>query len=105
AALLLPAIQGALRRTQLVKEGDDLRGLSTALEDFKAKYGIYPPSRIRLRENTKYDPNDPFDAHSVKYLKQIWPSLIFPNANQCILWCKDSPLKTEKTLVFDSTAG
>src|SRR4051794_40919094 len=61
AALLLPAIQSALRRAQLVKEVDDMRGLSAALEDFKARHGIYPPSRIRLRENTKYDPNDPFD--------------------------------------------
>ena len=48
--------------------------LQAGLDAFKSKYGVYPPSRVRLREGTAYNTNEGFDAHSLKVLKQIWPS-------------------------------
>src|SRR6476619_7558107 len=68
AALLLPAVMGALRSKELVQQTDDMGKLTAALEAFKSRYGMYPPSRIRLREGTPYNLNEGFDAHSVKML-------------------------------------
>jgi general secretion pathway protein G len=110
ASLLLPAVRGAMIRANIAKQVDDMGRLTSALEAFKARYGIYPPSRIRLRESTAYNLNEGFDAHSVKYLKRIWPSLALPTysgtagdamgqnaptvptANR-FLWCADTPQK------------
>jgi len=110
AALLLPAVMGALRSKELVQQTDDMGKLTAALEAFKSRYGMYPPSRIRLREGTPYNLNEGFDAHSVKMLKLIWPSINpvtvngaagDPNTTELVaaqngrrfLWCVDFPGK------------
>lgn len=111
AALLLPAIQGAFRQAKLTQQIDDMSRLTAALEAFKNRYGVYPPSRIRLREGTRYNQAEGFDAHSAKWLKRIWPTLrlqtetVAVGANTAIpstgniatttrfLWCVDQPNK------------
>lgn len=95
AALLLPAINGALQRGRIVAEYNEITQLSLALQEFKNKYGVYPPSRIRLREGSSYDPDNAFDAHSIKWLKRVWPDLQLPSDTNWIIWCKDDPDETE----------
>jgi prepilin-type N-terminal cleavage/methylation domain-containing protein len=112
AALLLPAVMSGFRQAGLVQQVDDMGKLQAGLDAFKAKYGVYPPSRVRLRENTPYNTNEGFDAHSLKVLKQIWPSFNpetvagpvgDPNTTSpyplndprrhVYLWCCDNPNK------------
>src|SRR5271157_699400 len=50
-ALLLPAINGALRTAKNAAVGGEINQLAQALASFKAKYGDYPPSRIYLSED------------------------------------------------------
>lgn len=75
AGLTLPAINGALKKARLAETIQDMVAIGHALEKFKAKYGIYPPSRIRLRENSTYSMQDAFDQHSIRYLRRIWPNI------------------------------
>jgi len=49
---------------------NDIQQLAMALETFKAKYGIYPPSRILLSNDGKQ-----IDRESLAYLLAIWPRL------------------------------
>ena len=53
-ALLLPALNGALRTAKNAAVGGEINQLAQALASFKAKYGDYPPSRIYLAENGDY---------------------------------------------------
>src|SRR5208337_1860788 len=53
-ALLLPAINGALRTAKNAAVGGEINQLAQALASFKARYGDYPPSRIYLAENGDY---------------------------------------------------
>jgi general secretion pathway protein G len=53
-ALLLPAINGALRTAKNAAVGSEINQLAQALASFKAKYGDYPPSRVLLAEDGDY---------------------------------------------------
>lgn len=55
AALLLPAITGAQRTARNAAVSSDINTLAQALAAFKEKYGDYPPSRLMISENGKYD--------------------------------------------------
>lgn len=82
-ALLLPAINGALKRGKETQQVNEISQLSLALESFKEKYGVYPPSRIRLRENSVYHLNSghddyEIDSSSVQYLTRIFPNIKLP---------------------------
>src|SRR4051812_38947291 len=68
AALLLPAVRNAFTTAKGVQQVDDMGKLQAGLDAFKSRYGIYPPSRIRLREGTAYNTSEGFDAHSLKML-------------------------------------
>ena len=57
-ALLLPAINGAVQAARNASVSAEIVQLSTALEDFKSKYGEYPPSRIILSESGVYNVTD-----------------------------------------------
>jgi hypothetical protein len=48
----------------------EIRWLTVAVENFKTKFGVYPPSRILLGN----DPNQ-IDRESLAYLRAIWPRL------------------------------
>jgi prepilin-type N-terminal cleavage/methylation domain-containing protein len=53
-ALLLPAINGALRTSREAAVSAEINALGQALAQFKSTYGDYPPSRIYLAENGDY---------------------------------------------------
>lgn len=50
-ALLLPAINAAMKSAKNAAVGAEINSMASALAAFKAKYGIYPPSRVYLAEN------------------------------------------------------
>jgi general secretion pathway protein G len=86
AGLLLGAVLVVRGRVRVVQQVAEITQLDLALTKFKEKYGIFPPSRIRLREwdfraatpaagSTAYVQTDPFDQHSITYLRRIWPSI------------------------------
>ncbi len=54
-ALLLPALNGALRTAKNAAVGGEINQLAQALASFKARYGDYPPSRILLAEDGNYN--------------------------------------------------
>ncbi|HKM52736.1 MAG TPA: prepilin-type N-terminal cleavage/methylation domain-containing protein, partial [Isosphaeraceae bacterium] len=58
-ALLLPAINGAVRTAKNAAVGGEINQLAQALASFKAKYGDYPPSRIYLSEDGNLMPAVP----------------------------------------------
>ena len=53
-ALLLPAINGAIRTAKKAAVSAEINQLAQALASFKSKYGDYPPSRVYLAENGDY---------------------------------------------------
>lgn len=73
--LLPPLISSAIRFPPVPSPYREINILCLTLDAFKQSYGIYPPSRIRLRENSTYCLNDEFDRHSYAYLKRIWPQM------------------------------
>jgi prepilin-type N-terminal cleavage/methylation domain-containing protein len=53
-ALLVPALAAAVRTAKTAQVSAEVTNLSTALADFKNKFGDYPPSRIILINNGNY---------------------------------------------------
>jgi general secretion pathway protein G len=53
-ALLLPALNSAIRTARTAAVGSEINQLAQALAAFKAKYGIYPPSRVYLAEDGNF---------------------------------------------------
>ncbi len=62
-ALLLPALNGALRTSRNAAVGSEINQLAQALNAFKAKYGDYPPSRVYLPENGFFPVTSTQSAH------------------------------------------
>jgi general secretion pathway protein G len=56
-ALLLPALNGALKTAKNAAVGAEINQLAQALASFKTRYGDYPPSRIYLSEDGNLQPN------------------------------------------------
>lgn len=110
ATLLLRVVGMVRGRAEVAKETNDVQQLAMAMQAFKDRFGIYPPSRIRLRENTAYLNTDPLDQLSVQYLQRVWPNIQIATAAsitnlaepQCILWCKDD---LQKVAAAGSTPG
>jgi general secretion pathway protein G len=81
AGLLTGAAMRAFGSARRVQARVEIDQLSVALETFKNRYGVYPPSRIKLSETGNYNANNQFDADSLFYLQKIAPRLSF-NATQ-----------------------
>jgi prepilin-type N-terminal cleavage/methylation domain-containing protein len=91
--LLLSAVIQLLSWQDVIQNRKDVDDLNKAVEDFKTKYNVYPPSYIVLSNDPKqYDPNNPLglpaqqyqlNQDSAKYLRQIWPKL---DLTQSIDW-------------------
>jgi prepilin-type N-terminal cleavage/methylation domain-containing protein len=78
AALLLPAIQGAIRTAREAAVTAEINGMVQALAQFKSTYGDFPPSRIVLSENGDYTPKTlggfaALGPRSTSYLRRFWP--------------------------------
>jgi prepilin-type N-terminal cleavage/methylation domain-containing protein len=54
AALLLPAINGAVRRARDASVNSEINLMAQAMASFKSTYGDYPPSRVLLVESGDY---------------------------------------------------
>jgi hypothetical protein len=68
---MLPGAPSPQRRTAF-----EIRQLSLAVECFRAKFGMYPPSRIKLCERLEdYDRQSAFDEESIGFIHRIWPRI------------------------------
>jgi prepilin-type N-terminal cleavage/methylation domain-containing protein len=80
AILMSLVTAGVIKYLQYIPQTqtvNDIRQLSVGIENFKTKYGVYPPSSIFLSNN----PNDyPPGSPSLAYLYAIWPRLKFADA-------------------------
>src|SRR5438874_7049905 len=70
-SLLSASVWKALATANRVKNQSEINQIAVAVENFKAKFGIYPPSRIVLCEQLDlYNPADPLHADSLAFLQQ-----------------------------------
>jgi prepilin-type N-terminal cleavage/methylation domain-containing protein len=89
--ILVPVIAGAFRNAKQAAEVVEINSLVTALQQFKDRYGHYPPSQIILKEDGDYIVGaGPFllpsasgqdtavfvEDLSVQYLRYFWPELV-----------------------------
>jgi prepilin-type N-terminal cleavage/methylation domain-containing protein len=84
AAFLLPAIQGVIGTGRVAAVRNEISQLEAAIANFKAKYGVEPPSFIRLYESGTGDPswetdtsNDALRLTSRAIIQRIWPNFDF----------------------------
>src|SRR5438105_3304780 len=83
-SLLSAAVWKALATSSRVRNQNEISQLAVAVENFKAKFGIYPPSRIILCEQYDYyfqgnnrgnAPKSPLHQDSILFLQQMWPRI------------------------------
>jgi general secretion pathway protein G len=103
AALLLPAIGAAVRNANNARVSAEINQMVQALNDFKVKYGDFPPSRIILSETGNYNSTalsglspqttnavdqttTALTARSLSFLRKFWPrfqtsttAAVYPN--------------------------
>lgn len=71
-ALLMPVLSSLLGRGDEAAVSAEMTQLNQALAAFKAKFGDYPPSYIKIPKQ-----GDPWDAKSRAAIKAIWPQFDF----------------------------
>ena len=71
-ALLLPAVNSTIRRVRVGRVVTEIKDLEASLANFKAKFGMYPPSRLRLYERSSQN-----EAETRAVLRRIWPQFAF----------------------------
>jgi prepilin-type N-terminal cleavage/methylation domain-containing protein len=74
-ALIASAVGRALGKANQTKCANEISQLATALENFKTKYGAYPPSRIRICERRGYYGATQFDLDSISFIQQMFPRI------------------------------
>src|ERR1700730_7394489 len=88
-SLVTAAVMRALAKGRETQNRIEIGQLETALEQFKTRFGVYPPSRLKLCENRNwYDlstttnpvtgqivPNNQVDTDSVQFLMTMFPRL------------------------------
>ena len=72
AGLLLTALGGVQGTARVAEVKSDISKLEAGLENFKTRYGVYPPSSISFYE----DPTQ-WDAKSRSILSRLWPRFNF----------------------------
>src|SRR5262245_35106593 len=75
--LLLAAVMRVLLVPVETQNRRDVDMLGEKVEEFKTKYGVYPPSAILLSNDPTVYATDPWGPASVKYLNQIWHKIDF----------------------------
>ncbi len=93
-ALLLPAIFGAMTRVRVAQVKTEISDMEAALSNFKAKFGMHPPSKIKLSA-----PGNPWDARSRAFIRRIWPQFDFATSGGGG-WTSDAVLTGPECLVF-----
>ncbi len=76
AGILIVAVFPLLRKGPDLQDVSDIQQLQAAVNNFKATYKSYPPSKIRLRANAAdYVATDALDLESLGYINQFWPRM------------------------------
>ncbi|MBI3409454.1 MAG: type II secretion system protein [Planctomycetes bacterium] len=74
--LLAAGIIPLLSKGPEITTVNEIRQLEIAVQNFKNKYHVWPPSKIRLYPNyTDYNLANPNDAESLAYINQLWPRI------------------------------
>lgn len=76
-AFLLPAISGVRKNARIAQVRAEISALESGIVSFKQKYGVDPPSRLRLYEAAAGWTGD---ADSRGKIRQIWPQFDFTMA-------------------------
>lgn len=85
-ALLIPAISSVRQTAQVGQVRTEISALTTAMEDFKATFGIYPPSSLTIYEaaddGNPEPPDDPAadwgdNPESRALIRRLWPQFDF----------------------------
>jgi prepilin-type N-terminal cleavage/methylation domain-containing protein len=87
--LLVSALFMGLLKGKQARNRTEIGQLQTALEAFKTKYSVYPPSRLKLCEHfASYDTTTPnqLDVDSLAFLQKVWPRISWANAAGGIDW-------------------
>jgi prepilin-type N-terminal cleavage/methylation domain-containing protein len=71
ASLLLGAVMLFLNKGPDIRTKNDISQLSNALNNFKVKYGQYPPDRIKLCSNSSLYTTAALDQLSVSFLHNV----------------------------------
>jgi prepilin-type N-terminal cleavage/methylation domain-containing protein len=97
AALLLAGVMVMRGKSMISTTQIEIREMRAALENFKTKYGIYPPSQVTVAPS-----QNAIDAESLRTLTTIWPSLNFKDAFGPSGWALSGPvtLKGDQCLVL-----
>jgi prepilin-type N-terminal cleavage/methylation domain-containing protein len=82
-SLLMAGVFYAYGRMKETGANSDISQMTASLQAFKAKFGVYPPSRIRLCSNyARYSSNptmgaggSQLDADSITFLNRMWPNI------------------------------
>jgi len=71
--MLLPAIGSARTAARVAAVTNDMKVIEKGLEDFKLKFGTYPPSTFVFVEDGSYNTTAPHRA-SLAFMRQAWPN-------------------------------
>jgi general secretion pathway protein G len=75
-SLISAATLKALAKGNQTRTVSEIGNLAMAVENFRVKYGFYPPSRIHLCEQFgNYNQMNSFDVESIGYLTRMFPRL------------------------------
>src|SRR5438309_711365 len=82
-AMLTDAIYKGLMKAKEARNRIDITQMEVSLEQFKQRFGVYPPSRLMLCENAQYYFNPPGSStyanqlaqDSLAFLQKMFPGL------------------------------
>src|SRR5437870_3336759 len=90
-SLVAAAVIQALKSGRRTQNRAEISQLDVGIENFKQKFGVYPPSRIRLCEQLFYydlttngttgQPNNQLDTDSVAFITRMFPKIDINNWN------------------------
>lgn len=104
ASLLLVAISGAKKNVKVAEVRQEISALTNAIAQFKATYGIEPPSHLTLYEKptdiTKYAGVVPEAARTLAILRRIWPRIDFTQLAQVDLDNDGTPGEPDTAVIL-----
>ena len=78
ASIILPAVNGARRAARVAAVRAEMAEIAQALDQFKAEFGMYPPSSITLYETAAdWNINDAVHKKNKFLVSKLWPDYDF----------------------------
>ena len=78
AALILPAINSSRSTVRVAEVKNEISALERGIADFKARFGVEPPSHLVLYESPSgWNTNNTLTRESKATLKRLWPQFDF----------------------------